>query len=485
MNGWQEPKDGKRIYLITDNSRMDGFTDHIKLEDIDRLYVTYSESRMNLGIHYYRNCLYSSNLVGICRVKSVEDETLYDAEGNELLIKVIPRFNITVVELLNYIRDDDEFDRYMAPQTISNRHREKDIEAIDQNEIFYFFENEKPLKVDDKISEENSIITVTVFLTLLRLLCKRPFMGRMLKEEENLTAKVKGKIVIEKNIRKNTMHGRNDRFYCQYLRFSDDILENQILKAALKKAKRFIIDYFGDYSKYNNNYASMISYCSNALSHISDIRCSGSACNGLKFSGCYTYYKPVIAMAKMILDDISIESNGDISTTGYIVPYAISMEKLFEVYVRAYLKKNGIDSYRSRNKMGISMEKFDIKRDVFCEEEGLANPGKYFSGSIKPDLILKDKESGETVVFDVKYKDYTNGGSRNDRLQLLAYSMMMNANNIGIILPAQDDVEIFDARNINSMENRIIKYHQMLLGMMKDNSIIADYIENNIFKKKE
>ena len=257
------------------------------------------------------------------------------------------------------------------------------------------------------------------------------------------------------------------------------------MKAALKKAKRFIIDYFGDYSKYNNNYASMISYCSNALSHISDIRCSGSACNGLKFSGCYTYYKPVIAMAKMILDDISIESNGDISTTGYIVPYAISMEKLFEVYVRAYLKKNGIDSYRSRNKMGISMEKFDIKRDVFCEEEGLANPGKYISGSIKPDLILKDKESGETVVFDVKYKDYTNGGSRNDRLQLLAYSMMMNANNIGIILPAQDDVEIFDARNINSMENRIIKYHQMLLGMMKDNSIIADYIENNIFKKKE
>ena len=28
-------------------------------------------------------------------------------------------------------------------------------------------------------------------------------MGRMLKEEENLTGKVKGKIVIEKNIRKN------------------------------------------------------------------------------------------------------------------------------------------------------------------------------------------------------------------------------------------------------------------------------------------
>ena len=39
MNGWQEPKDGKRIYIITDNTRMDGFTDHIKEADIERLYV--------------------------------------------------------------------------------------------------------------------------------------------------------------------------------------------------------------------------------------------------------------------------------------------------------------------------------------------------------------------------------------------------------------------------------------------------------------
>lgn len=126
-----------------------------------------------------------------------------------------------------------------------------------------------------------------------------------------------------------------------------------------------------------------------------------------------------------------------------------------------------------------------FKTDVFMEEEGLSNPGKYISGSIKPDLILTDRESGETVVFDVKYKDYTNGDSRNDRLQLLAYSMMMNANNVGIILPTHVDVEIFDARRINSMENRIVKYHQMLLGIMKDNPTIADYIKDNTFEKKE
>ncbi|MDL2302464.1 McrC family protein [Lachnospiraceae bacterium OttesenSCG-928-D06] len=485
MGEWKEPKEGKRVYLVTDNTRMEGFDEYLKDGDLDRLFISYSDSRVNLGIHYYHNQLYSSNLVGICRLKTSDGQDLHDEDGNELLIKVVPRFNVTVIELLNYIREDDEFDRYMTPQTISNRHREKEIEAIDRNEIFYFFENEKPLKVDDGISDENSIITVTVFLTLLRLLCKRPLMGRMLKEEENLTGKVKGKIVIEKNIRSNTMHGRNDRFYCRYLRFTDNIVENQILKAALKKAKRFIVDYFGDYSKDNNNYASMISYCSNALRHISDIKCSGSDCNGLKFTGCYAYYKPVMAMAQMVLDDISIESNGEINTTGYIVPYAISMEKLFEVYVRAYLKKNGILSYKSKEESGIRLEKFDNKTDVFVEEDSLENPGKYISGSIKPDIILTNNETGENVVMDVKYKDYTNGDSRNDRLQLLAYSMMLNADNVGIIMPAQTDVERFDARRINSLEHRMIKYHQMLLGMMKDNPTVADYIKDKAFDKKD
>ena len=277
----------------------------------------------------------------------------------------------------------------------------------------------------------------------------------------------------------------HDRFYCQFLRFSDNIIENQILKAALKKAKRFLVDYFANSVDKDNNYANMISYCSNVLKHVSDIQCSGNICNGLRFSGCYTYYKPVIIMAKMVLDDISIESTGDISTTGYIIPYAISMEKLFEIYVRAYLKKNGVASYKNKSKTGIRLEKFDDKRDIFIEDEELQNPGRYISGSIKPDLILTDQESGETVVFDVKYKDYTNGNSRNDRLQLLAYSMMLNANNVGIILPAQTDVEIFDARRINSMENRDIKYHQVLLGMMKDNPVIANYIKENMFEKKD
>lgn len=478
MIGWQEPSEGKRIYITTDNSRLDDFETEISNTDIARLAVSSDENkRVNLGVHWYQNSLYSSNYVGLCRLKTFNNESIYDSDGNELLLKVIPRFNVSVVELLNYVHDDDEFDRYMAPQTISNRQYDKSIEAIDKNELFYFFEDEKPLKVDDGVSSENSIITITVFLSLLRLLCKRPLMGRMQTCEQNLVGKIKGRIAIEKNIRTNTIKGRNDRFYCHYLQLTNDILENQILKAALKKSKRYLSEYFGHLSMDNNQYSNLIAFCSRALRHVSDVQCKGKDCSGLKVSGCYSYYKPVLAMARMVLDDISIESNGITKVSGYVIPYAISMEKLFEVYVRTYLKKNGIYSYKAKGSNGIVLERFDDKADVFVNEDGLLNPGKYISGTVKPDIILTDRDTGKTTIIDVKYKSYAGGNSRNDRLQLLAYSMMFNAENVGIIFPSNADNMIFDERRINTKEERIIKYHQMLLGMMRDDSKIADYIK--------
>ncbi|GKU24331.1 hypothetical protein CFOLD11_11570 [Clostridium folliculivorans] len=483
MYGWQEARDGKRMYLVKDNSEMAGFGEYIQEKDRESLFKGNEDSKRNLGVHFFQRKLYSSNYVGICRIKDINNDDLYDVEGNELILKVVPRFNVGIVELLNYIREDDEFDRYLAPQTTSNSQKDKEIEAVDKNEIFYFFENEKLLKVEDGISKENSIITVTVFLSLLKSLCKKPLMGRMIKDEANLTGKVKGKIVIEKNIRSNTMRGRNDRFYCRYLQYTDNILENQVLKAALKKSKKYILDCFGVKGRSDNNYASMISYCSKMFRGVDDIKCSPSDCKELRFTGCYTYYKPVITLAQMILKDISIESNGEVTTSGYIVPYAISMEKLFEVYVRAYLKKNGVKSYKEKAIEGIQIEKFDSKTDVLVEESDLSNPGKYINGPIKPDIILTDISTEKTAVFDVKYKNYKKGDSRNDRLQLLAYSMMMNADNVGLILPTLDEEVpvIFDARKINSSEKRLVKYHQLLLNMKKADNTVAEYIKNNSF----
>lgn len=463
-HGWQEPKEKKRIYLVSDNTRMTDFERYVRERDLEAMRLSAGIPRENLGVHEYRGALYSSNYAGICRLKGQEGRYLRDEDGNELILKVVPRFGARVEELLNDLRADDEFDRYLAPQTRSVRHQDREIEGLDRNELFYFFQEEKPIKLDSGISEESSIIAVTVFLNLLKALCRRPLMGRMLKEERNLSGKVRGKIVMEKNIRHNTMGGRSDRFYCRYLRYTDNIPENQILKAALKKAKRFLSEYFGAYIQGDNGYGRVISYCSHALKGIDDVKCSGSDCRGLKFTGCYTYYKPVIDSARMILDDISLDFNGRVSVSGYVMPYAVSMEKLFEVWVRAFLKRKGVKSYRFKSGEGILLEKYDDKTQVF-REEALPNPGRYISGSIKPDIVLTDLKTGKKAVYDVKYKDYRNADGRNDRLQLLAYSMMLNADHIGIIFPAPDREMIFDPRRINTLEDREVIYHQLLIDI--------------------
>ena len=97
-------------------------------------------------------------------------------------------------------------------------------------------------KANDGILFNSILLMASVFVTLLKGLCCKPLMGRMLCKEENLVGKVKGKVVFNKNIQRNTLHGRDDRVYCRYLFYSEDILENQILKAAL-----FSHDYFCSY----------------------------------------------------------------------------------------------------------------------------------------------------------------------------------------------------------------------------------------------
>lgn len=477
MGMWQEPKDGKRWYLVRDNSEMNDFFQHIQDADIGSFYTMSGRSRVNLGAHIFNGTLYSSNYVGVCRLRNTDGECLHDTEGNELILQVIPRFEGGVAGVLNYIRTDDEFDRYLAPQTARIGLRDREIEAAEQNELFYFYSGEAPLKVDDEYSDECGIVTVTAFLGALTDLCKRPLMGKMLREESNLTGKIKGRVSVEKNIRKNTLYGRNDRFFCQYPVFSTDILENQIFKAALDKARRYINSFFGVRSRANNNYVRMIMLCSNALKNISDVQLSGADCRRTRFGGCYSYYRPVTDLARMVLDNITIESEGEARTTGYIVPYAISMEKLFEVYVRTYLKNNGIHSYMNRNGSDIVLEKFDEKMEVLSADNPEAD-ADYISGSVKPDIVLTETATDRKIVLDVKYKNYDRSNSRNDRLQLLAYSMIYSANNIGLIFPTNSDDRIFVPRRVNTVGNREVRYHQFAMKILTTSSSMADYIKN-------
>ena len=108
--------------------------------------------------------------------------------------------------------------------------------------------------------------------------------------------------------------------------------------------------------------------------------------------------------------------------------------------------------------------RYDEKTAVLAEKN---NPyANYINGNIKPDIIIYNPENQKYVVFDVKYIDSSNAKfSRSDRMQILAYGLMFNSDNVGNIFPTRDGTSnlYFKSNRINSNESRTRMYHQNLL----------------------
>jgi 5-methylcytosine-specific restriction endonuclease McrBC regulatory subunit McrC len=179
----------------------------------------------------------------------------------------------------------------------------------------------------------------------------------------------------------------------------------------------------------------------------------------------------------MVLSEITLEANGQSKYTSYVVPYAVSMSKLFEMYTRAYLKRAGIKSYLS-DEPGLHILQYDYKAKV------LAQSGKgystYIRGNIKPDIILYNSLTDKYLVFDVKYKNLENSRfAREDRLQVLAYALMYNCDSVGIFFPtiSSSGNVYYEKNEIMTNENRRRFYNQVELSI--------DAVESYMIKEKE
>jgi len=352
--------------------------------------------------------------------------------------------------MLHYIGSDDEFDRYLAPQTVSNRHMDKDINSGDDNELFSFTKDVKPIPVDSESDKQSNIVSITVYLQMLKALCQKPLLKRITSVENNYICKIKGKVIVEKNIRFNTCRGRNDRIYCKHIEQSTNIPENRILKAALLKCKTALNTYFQSDLRALRPYTELIGYCEQSLKNVNPYDYFDTN-RYYTFSGCYTHYKQVVNLAKTIINYKSPDYSTPSSNVNYVIPYSISMDTLFEAYVRAYLKRNGINSYKKRRPNEPFLEKYDTKIDVLSEELSLES-SEYIKGPIKPDIIIR-MEGRNPVVLDVKYKNHKNKYSaREDRLQLLAYALMLDCIHVGHVFPG-DNNHAFLPTNVNSNLN--------------------------------
>ena len=125
----------------------------------------------------------------------------------------------------------------------------------------------------------------------------------------------------------------------------------------------------------------------------------------------------------------------------------------------------GVRSFYSHDS-GIRLLPYDDKTPVLIEgNKAYAN---YIRGNVKPDIILYNPENGKYAVFDVKYKDSLNSRfSRSDRMQVLAYGLMFDAENIGNIFPTQDGTSniYYISNKINSNGSKIRQYNQLEIAI--------------------
>ena len=257
---------------------------------------------------------------------------------------------------------------------------------------------DKPsIKINQK-QDLLSIFLITEYLTLLQRIVKKGLKKSYYMLEDNLSNKVKGKILVAKNIRKNLTRGNITDNYCSYQVYDVDSYENQILKKALSFCIKQldIYQYALDVSCLKEK-ARQISPHFNKVSDDVSVK----HIKTFKANPIYKEYKEAIEFAQLLLKrysyNITLAGKKEIETP----PFWIDMSKLFELYLFHHLRK-------------VFTEKNEIKYHVNAYYQEL-------------DFLLNPIEWPEPYVIDAKYKPrykFSGGITIDDAREVAGYARL-------------------------------------------------------------
>ena len=406
---------------------------------------------VNFGIHRYENDLWTSGQVGVGRLYESRNLPLRENSKEHILI-VSSSYGLDPWFMLESVMLDDEYESYLVELEDSNR------------ELFRIGYDQPLIQLPYKENPNADLLFALSFIYSCYNLCRKGIKKTIIHHEENFTAKIRGRIDVSRNIKNNTARGRNDRFFCKYVGFTEDNDENRILKAALLKSIKIL----NKRIKEKTNISEVISFCINSLKHVKTISINYFDYKNISYGGLYSYYKPVILHARAILSLDSkrskIGSRAD-QRYVYVIPYSINMETLFEYYARTELKKSlGESEYR----VGKYSDKVFVQQGV--QEVEQSEKGIHLSSYCIPDIVVLDNEK-PIAVLDAKYK-ISGRPDRYDSHQLLAYVLLTGVNRCGFILPSIETKvkEMHSSRDIYlPLAPSSLRYYELLLG--NDNNL--------------
>lgn len=317
------------------------------------------------------------------------------------------------------------------------------------NLVTIYWDAEK-IKIEQKEDQLTPFLVVQ-FLNLLKSIVRKGLKKSYYKVQENLTNKVKGKILVGTHIKQNVFKNRMTKTFCEYQVFGENNTENKFLK----KVFQFCISYVQNNSFFKNTpeITHIINYCRPAFELIND-DLKESQLHQLKYNPFFKEYKEAIKIGNYILKqfayNISATSANEIETP----PFWIDMPRLFELYFyQKLLKANNYD----RGKIQYQFSTFGNSLD----------------------FLISD--GGNSMVIDTKYKlHYKQGHIHSDIRQVSGYARLRKVRN-ELNLDVENDTHvdcliiypdlhadkdfIYSTNNISAEikkeENKIKAYHKV------------------------
>lgn len=218
--------------------------------------------------------------------------------------------------------------------------------------------------------------------------------------EEEALQTVRGRIRFDEQIRRR--FGIALPIEVTYDEFTDDILENRLVKAAVVR--------LGEMRIRSHRARSGLGWMVSMLENVSHVEFDSQNVKDVEFNRLNEHYRGVVSLSRLILRHSSFESyRGGVRASGFLM----DMNQVFQEFVTQALR-----------------EELDLPESEFCSDSQIKGNRRVFLDEdrrlrLRPDLTWW--RGGRCVfVGDVKYKIDDGRGSHADLYQLLAYATALD-----------------------------------------------------------
>ena len=264
-------------------------------------------------------------------------------------------------------------------------------------------------------------IFITLFLLRVKDFVSKDLKRSFIKREEDLTSKIKGKVLLPAYLQRNMPTFNNHIVPCQYHDITYDCLENRIILYTIDLIQK-VLPQVAFSQPLRGTMQRLCTFIRSRLSSVSYQRIGLADFNRVRYTGRFRKYQPLHELCKMILESLQIDmKHGQVNFRGFY----LDMNLLFENFVIGVLRREGkLDvDYQTKRAFAVGSEKKTIRPDGWLEEHNVLLDTKYkafFETSVHEETVnLQSMKIRHTDIYQILA--YCNHSSFQDAAGILIY----------------------------------------------------------------